>query len=487
MAGFKGKIASIRLSSNRRIIIALTLCLTIIAIGTAGYMLIEDYTLLEGFYMSLITITTVGFGEVKPLSDAGRGFTTFLILIGVGSLAFVGHAIVETLIERVWSDKLEINKMKKQILRLKHHYIICGYGRVGASAAEYFKDAHTAFVIIEAKPGQCQEIREKGYLFIEGDATHEATLLEAGIKSANGVLALLASDPDNLFIVLTSRELNPTLHIIARAEEASSEKKIFQAGADRVISPFTTAGKQIAGDILAATGKPTQLTEYSTQLNALPQWVTVQEGSSMLGETINGVSSQMGREAIGLRRNGRDFIFPGPEIRLESNDMLLVIAEQRDNENQFTQRPSKLQKLVIVDDNPVILRLYSRLFQKAGFYPVTATNGRDGLNLIIQEKPVAAVIDFMLPILSGIDVCHQVRATEACQGIKLILFTSDTQSETRKCALNAGADAVVVKSSEASEVIETVIKVLKGNQTMNYPEASCRVSNINRPSLDGRG
>ena len=424
-------------------------------------MLIEDYSLFEGLYMSIITITTVGFGEVKPLSEAGRGFTAFYILIGFGGLAFAGHAIVESIFEKVSSGKSEIKKMKKQISSLKSHYIICGYGRVGQAAAEHFEKADIDFVIIEANAGQRQVIQEKGYLFIEGDATRESILLDAGIKSARGLLALLDSDPDNLFIVLTARELNPTLHIIARAEEGSSENKIIRAGADSVISPFSTAGRQIAGDIVAATGKSGKMPEYPTQPIAVPQWVTVQEGSSMMGETINALAGQMGREVIGLRRNGNDLILPDPETQLETADMILVFDINRNDEKQFSQQATQPKKLVIVDDNPVILRLYSRLFQKAGFNPVTAVNGREGLDAIIKEKPAAAVIDFMLPFISGIEVCQQVRAQEGLQGIKLILFTGDNQPETRSRALDAGADAVVVKSSEASEVIETVIRILK--------------------------
>ncbi|NOQ86524.1 MAG: response regulator [Deltaproteobacteria bacterium] len=448
---------------NNRIVIALILCLAIIAIGTSGYMLIEGYTLFEGLYMSIITITTVGFGEVKPLSGVGRGFTIFLILIGFGSLAFAGHALVESLLERVQEGRSEIKKMKKHISLLKSHYIICGFGRVGAAATEHLKTAGSDFVIIETNPTQLQEVRGKGYCYVEGDATHENVLLEAGVKSARGLLALLNSDPDNLFIVLTTRELNPTLHIIARAEEASSEKKILQAGADSVISPFATAGKQIADDILAATGKQTELSKSSIGTNAAPQWIKVQDKLSVLGETISEVSGKMGREVVGLRRNGRDFIFPDLETKLESTDMLLVIDERQDEKNQLENHQLKPQKLVIIDDNPVILRLYTRLFQKAGFHPMTAADGREGLDLIIREKPVAAVIDFMLPVMSGIEICQGVRKNEDCQGIKLILFTADKQPETRKSALNAGADAVVIKSPEASEVIETVVQILKGN------------------------
>ncbi|MDY6988132.1 MAG: NAD-binding protein [Thermodesulfobacteriota bacterium] len=447
------------MSSGRRITMALTLCLSIIAIGTSGYVLIEDYTFFEAVYMSVITITTVGFGEVRPLSEIGRGFTTLLILVGFGSLAFVGHAIVESLLEKVWSGKSEIKKMRKKISGLKSHYVVCGYGRVGMAAAEYFRETGVDFVIIEANSAQTHEIREKGYLIVEGDATKDATLLKAGIKSASGLLALLNSDPDNLFTALTARELNPMLHIIARAEHASSEKKILRGGANDVISPFTTAGKQIAEQVLSATRK--QETFHETRGHkAVLQWVSVQEGSSMLGETIRSVSMQMGRKIIGLRKNGQDVILPDPETALEQADMLLVIDYEEDDESRLPSAPLEPDKLVIVDDNPVILRLYARLFQKAGFHPMIATNGGDGLDLIIREKPVAAVIDFMLPTLTGIEVCRRVRAVDACKDTKLVLFTADHQAETRTRALAAGADAVVVKSPEASEVIETVVQTL---------------------------
>ncbi|HBF42516.1 MAG TPA: hypothetical protein DDW42_02585 [Desulfobacteraceae bacterium] len=449
------------MSFNRRIVVAIILCLGVLAAGTLGYVIIEDYTVPEGMYMSLITITTVGFGEVKPLSEAGRGFTALLIVFGLGSLAFATHALMESFLEKMWSGKAGVRKMKKKISRLKSHYIICGFGRVGAAALEYFDKKGIRSVMIEANPAQCEVIKEKGYLHVEGDATRESILMKAGIKSATGLLALLNSDPDNLFIVLGARELNPTLHIISRAEEASSEKKILRAGADSVISPFATAGKQIAGDMLAATGKVSGLTELSLRPDAMPQWITVHNGSSMLNETISAVSVRMGRDVMGLRKNGNDFILPDPETRLEADDMLLVVDEKQKNDIKPEQRSPDPPKLVIADDNPVILRLYTRLFQKAGFYPITTTNGRDGLDLIIRERPVAAVIDYMLPVMSGIEVCDQVRKIKACQETKLILFTADAKSDIRKRALKSGADAVVVKSPEASEVIETVIKTIR--------------------------
>jgi voltage-gated potassium channel len=450
------------MSSNNRIIIALISCLVVLAIGTAGYVLIENYTLLDGLYMSVITIMTVGFGEVKPLSEAGRAFTIILIVLGFGTLAFAGKTVAESLLERVWSGKARTKKMKKKVSILKSHSLVCGFGRVGAAAIDHFKATGYDFVVIEADPDKCRELQELDCLYIEGDATRESVLLEAGIKSAAGLLALLDSDPENLFVVLTARELNPTLHIISRAEEATSEKKILRAGADSVISPFVTAGKQVANDILTATGKHTAPTEGFHRHTSTAQWMTIQDGSSMLGQTIGSISTQMRRDIIGLRRNGRDFIFPDPDTRLETADQLLFSDGPQKIENKLTPDLPVPRKLVIVDDNPVILRLYTRLFQKAGFHPMTATNGREGLDLIIREKPPAAVIDFMLPVLSGIDVCRQIKKTDGCEDIRLILFTADNQPETRNRALDAGADEVVLKSPNASEVVETVLQILKG-------------------------
>lgn len=410
--------------------------------------------------MSVITLTTVGFGEVKPLSGAGRGFTTFYILLGFGSLALAGHAIAESLLEKVFSGQSGIKKMRKIISALKSHYIICGYGRVGAAASEYFEKAGIDFVTIEANPEHCRIIGEKGCFYIEGDATRESLLLEAGIKSAKGLLALLHSDPDNLFIVLSARELNPTLHIIARAGEPSSGKKIMRAGADSVVSPFATAGRQIAGDILAATGKKEDSAVQPMTTEVLPKWISVQEDSDITGETIGIVSDKTERQVIGLRKNNQDSIFPDPSIKLEPGDKLLVLDEKQ-KKSEHSIRRSGRKKIVIVDDSPVFLRLYTRLFQKAGFHPITATNGREGVDTIIRDKPVAAVIDFMLPVMSGIEVCRHIRAAHECRGIKLIIFTADNQAETQRRALEAGADAVIIKSPEASEVVETVVRMVR--------------------------
>ena len=449
------------MSSNRRIFLALMFFIGTLVLGTTGYVLMEDHTLTEGLYMSIITISTVGFGEIKPLSDTGRAFTMLLIILGFITLAFVGHTLAESLLEKVWSGKSRLKKMEKRISQLSKHYIICGFGRMGAAAPEHLLKAGSEFVIIEVDPARCLEIQAEGFLHIEGDATRESVLLHAGIKKASGLVALLNSDPENLFIVLTARELNPTLHIISRAEDASSEKKILRAGADSIILPFATAGKQVAEDILAATGKATTPVFHAHKSQNSPCWISVSEKDEIKGLSILSATEQEGHLVLGLRRKGRDIILPDPDTRLKSGDEILILKSTGNLEPSPKKHKTDRKKLVIIDDNPVILRLYTRLFQKAGFHPLTAINGREGLDLIIHEKPHAAVIDFMLPILSGIEVCQEIRNTQNNEKIKLILFTADNQPETRQRALKAGADAVVLKSPDASEVVETVLKELQ--------------------------
>lgn len=451
-----------RMFIGSRIFIALTLFFSIITIGTTGYIFLEGYTVIEAFYMVIISITTVGFGEVKPLSDTGRVFTAIMILIGIGSIGFIGTSIVESIFQRIWTGRAGLLKMKKNINRLKSHFIVCGFGRVGEAAVEEFEKQKASFVVIEPNQERCDKMAAKGYMYIQGDATREDALLDAGIKSAKGLLALLSSDPNNLFIALTGRELNPTLRIIARGEEKSSEKRILQAGADRVISPFHTAGRRIADDILANTGvlKTKPIDPAASEIT--PQWITVQEGSSMIGQTIKKVSEEMGREIVGLRVLNNDCIYPKLDTIIKDKDMLLVLTEKMNGEKaKATDEPTNPPKIVIIDDNIVILRLYVRLFQKAGFNPVTATDGEQGLRLILEEKPVAAIIDYMLPLLSGIEICQEVRKYQELKDIKLILFTGDETGETKKKALKAGADEVVRKTPEAFEVIQAAIKLIK--------------------------
>ncbi len=450
-----------RNENNRQVIFIIILMIAIFGGGTAGYIVIEDYSFSDAIFMTIITVTTVGFGEVQPLTPEGRIFTSALILLGFASLAFAVHIIMGAIINRVINSTSEIKKMEKQISKLKEHYIICGFGRVGMAAVEKFKQSGTDFVVIDTLSDDLSGNNEEQILHLKGDALDEDTLINASIKSASGLLALLPSDADNLYITLTARELNPTLHIIARAEGTGSEKKLLQAGADSVISPFTAAGRKIAANMLAATINPQMIQDTLHVQHTVPQWIEVMEGSSMVLQTIGEVAAEMKHKVFGLRRKETDYLDPEYSIKLEIDDKLLVMATENSYSEEQEIKTHVPQKIVIVDDNPVVLKLYSRLLRRSGFVPLSATKGSDALQLILDEKPDAAVIDFMLPVISGIEICKNIRKKPEYDNVKLILFTGDDDNNTRERAMKAGANAVVIKGPESSELIETVIYLLK--------------------------
>jgi len=446
---------------NKSIVSLLLLAATIGA-GAAGYHYIERFPVIDALYMAVITITTVGFGEIHPLSEVGRLYTMGLILVGFVVLGLFGSSLAELLMERVWSGKYRGKKMKKQIDRLKKHHIICGFGRVGKVAAQHLREAGASFVVIDSSPAACEQLRELGYPYIDGDATRESVLMEARIKQASGLLALVQSDPHNLFIALNARELNPTLHIIARSEDKQTEKKILKAGADAIICPFDSAGRQIADNLLSATSGSVKLA-LEDQVNLRPEWILVQEGSAMSNATIAEIARSMHHEIIGLRRADVDRLQPPSETVVRPGDQLLIISERSDLTACEEEVRAAPKKIVIIDDNPVIVRLYARLFQRAGFHPLTADNGDSGLALIVKEKPAAAVVDFMLPGLSGLEVCRQVRQVVPHEPIKLVVFTADDTPILRDRCLAAGADEVIVKSSETAEIIGVVSRMLRGS------------------------
>ncbi|MBU1233035.1 MAG: NAD-binding protein [Proteobacteria bacterium] len=443
------------MDSRRRIILSLCLTLFFLVAGTVGYIFIERYTLLEAVYMTVITITTVGYGEIHALSETGRLFTIFLLLFGVGSLAFAAHAFTESMIERAWSPARGKRVMKKRISQLTDHTIICGHGRVGEAAARHLADSQRSFVVLESSPEQCVILKERGYLYLSEDATREQTLRDAGIKSAGALLALLDSDPDNLFTVLTARELNPTLHIVARSESASAESRILRAGADSIISPYASAGRKVADKIMARAQQQRLDSKMTESIpSSQPRWFKVNEESGLIDHAVEAAGIFLEGQIVGIRRDGKDMLAPTADTRLVQGDMLLVVHVRGVEVNEV--RLEQPQKIVLVDDNPVIRRLYTRLFQKAGFNIITASTGREGCDLILEEKPDAAVVDYRLADISGLEICEFVRKSEGGQDVKLFLFTADESLEVRENALKVGVDVVVLKSPDAGEIVNLV-------------------------------
>lgn len=219
----------------------------LIGVGIAGYMVIEGWSLLDAAYMTIITFTTVGYAEVHPLSTGGRIFTIFLTVVGVGVMLYilsrvvnaaVAHEIVGLLVRR--------RRFRRRMAKLKEHYIVCGYGRVGAAVASTLQESSTPLLIIDRDADVLSEAEEQGLLCLQGDATRDADLQSARVSDAVGLIAATGQDSENIYISLTARGLNPDLHIVARASYPEAEVKLRRAGADRIISPYAIGGRQMA-------------------------------------------------------------------------------------------------------------------------------------------------------------------------------------------------------------------------------------------------
>ncbi|MEM9887370.1 MAG: NAD-binding protein [Bacteroidota bacterium] len=240
------KIGARTTSTLRR---ALTLFGLSLAVGIFGYILIEDYSLIDAIYMTVITISTVGFAEVEPLSNIGRLFTSVLILFNIGVIAYALYAFTDYVIEGELFKKMQIRLMNNRIEALEEHVIICGYGKYGEEIGDNFTQAKIPFVIIDISEEQIEYVKKKSaaLFFVQGDASQDEVLLRAGVKKAKTLIAALPDDTDNVFTVLTTRELNPDINIISRASNPKTQKKLKLAGANHTIMP-----EQIGGFYMSA-------------------------------------------------------------------------------------------------------------------------------------------------------------------------------------------------------------------------------------------
>jgi voltage-gated potassium channel len=222
----------------------------LISIGTAGYRVLEGFTLLESLYMTVITITTVGYGELHVLSPAGRIFTMLLILGGGGVAAYTVTASAGYLVSGQWRNQWDARRRRKMLDTLNRHVIVCGFGRVGRYVTQDLKSEGIPFVILEKDVERMEQTRRFGYLALQGNAANEGLLEQAGIRRARGLVAAVDSDAENVYITLTARGLNPALNIIARANFEESESKLLRAGADRVLLPYSLSGRRMVTMLL---------------------------------------------------------------------------------------------------------------------------------------------------------------------------------------------------------------------------------------------
>ncbi len=301
----------------------------LLLVGTLGYMELEDYTFIEGFYMTAITLTTTGFGEVRPLSAAGRLFTIVLLFLGVGVLGFALSTVVG-FVMRDFSGQLARRRMQRLIEELTDHIIICGYGRVGGSARNALTHSGYELVIIEKDAELAQMARAEGLLVLEGDATSDDMLRAAGVERAAGLLVTTGDDAVNLFVVLSAHALNPNLFIVARSANRENERKMRQAGANRVVSPHRIGGQHMANIIVRP--HVTDFLDVVTLDNGQELWLeelVLPEESPLCHTTIGQANV---RERIGVtivavvRREGGSTITPRAATLLEAGDQLIVLG-----------------------------------------------------------------------------------------------------------------------------------------------------------------
>lgn len=315
---------------RRQAVYSLSLIALVVAVGTTGYVILEGWGAFDALYMTVITITTIGYGEVYKLSRAGRVFTVFLIFFSVGAVFYSLNNAARIIIEGELKDIFGRRKLKKRLYSMKDHYIICGYGRMGGIIARELSEKGAEFVIVEKAREVVSEVGEE-FTIVEGDATKDDTLREAGIERAKGFISVLSTDADNLYAVLSARELNPNLLIVARAGEEGAGQKLIRAGADRVVSPYREGGLRIAHSVL----KPAvvDFVEFATKAGNIDlqmEEVRVEEGSAFAGRSLDecGIGRELGVIVVAIKGvDGEMRMNPIHSSKIQAGDTLIVLGE----------------------------------------------------------------------------------------------------------------------------------------------------------------
>ena len=316
----------------RQLLIGISAVGVMLVVVAVGHHVIEGWTYFDGLYMTVTTVMTVGFSEVHPLSVAGRVFTIVLILTGVATWFYALGNVVRFLLEGELRAAVGQHRLEGHMRALSEHYIVCGYGRMGKRICKELGRRSLPIVVIEKKGDAIAEAQRDGWLVVEGDATEDQVLMEAGADRAKALVATVGTDADNLYIVLTARGLNNDLHIVARAGEEGSEQKLLRAGANRVSSPYQVGGTQVAQALLRpAVVDFLELATQSEHLDVQIEEFTVPSGSRFDDQEASeyGLEQDRGLILVAVqRRSGHLEFNPGVHVRLKSGDKLIVLGQQ---------------------------------------------------------------------------------------------------------------------------------------------------------------
>lgn len=332
-----GKI--VQQSAFRRFLFPIFTLVVLLGVGTAGYRWLESLEPVDALYMTVITISTVGFGEVRPLSPMGRLFTIGLIFCGGGLVAYTLTDVATFLLSGTWRANWEQKRRLYMLKQLSNHIIVCGYGRVGRHVAHELKDEGIPFIVLDPNPEKIAHIRDTGYLGLQGNAAEETNLKEAGIDRARGLVAAANSDAENVFIVLTARSMRKDLLIVARANFEESEPKLLRAGANKLILPYRIAGRRMV-TMLVRPEVADFLDEvaHTSGLELLLEQIQLMPTSPLVGQTLAQAQlpGKLGITIIGYKLpNGKLNMKIGPDTVLHANTQIFALGT-----------PERLQALI---------------------------------------------------------------------------------------------------------------------------------------------
>jgi voltage-gated potassium channel len=318
-----------RLRSRARLVYSLAALAGVVALGTVGFHLIEGWSLLDALYMTVMTVTTVGYGPPKELTPAGRGFAIVFMVVGVGTAGYLLSSAVQALVRSEILAAYGERRRQREMSKLRDHYIICGAGRVGTRIVREMRRAGVSFVVVESNAPLAAELGLPDAQVLIRDATLDESLVEAGVERARGLAACLPDDADNLYVVLTARTLNPRLHIVARAVEELAEPKLIRAGANRVIAPTIIGSHRMAQALLKPAVADFMDSITAETLDLGFEQVEIAEGSPLAGRKLKDTTIRSALDIVvaAIRRAGGEMIFnPSGETQIREGDMLIGIG-----------------------------------------------------------------------------------------------------------------------------------------------------------------
>jgi voltage-gated potassium channel len=315
--------------NQRRIFFAVAAVAIALALGTAGFSLIEGWSLRDSLYVAAQTVTTVGYGDLTPATRNGRIFSTIFMLLAVGVVLYALTTTVKAIVQSELVEQFGQRRQSRRMSKLRNHYIVCGAGRVGSHLARALLGGQETFIVIERDPAKVADLSDLGVIVLVRDATLEESLREAGVEHARGLAACLPDDADNVYVVLSARDLNPALHIVARAAEEQAESKLIRAGANRVVAPTIIGGHRMAMALTKPAVDDFIGSITANKLELAFEQLEVEPSSSLVGQKLSEttIRSELDIVVVSIRRSDGDILFnPSGDAVIENGDMLIAIG-----------------------------------------------------------------------------------------------------------------------------------------------------------------